>query len=443
MPQSRTAWSLLIGVVLLVMLLVIGVVPRLRQNAELVAASTAPDAGVVSVSVVAPGRADGPTDLVLPSNIQAIEETAIYARTNGYVRERYVDIGDRVAAGKVLAQIDTPELDQELSQSRAALAQTRWGRAKAQASLTQARATLQQARAGLDQSKANEGFAGVTSERFARLESAELIARQDADEKRTAFAAPRATTAAAQANVEAMQANVGALEASVGAARANVAASEANVQRLTALQSFQRLEAPFAGIITVRGTDRGALITSGSGSSASPPLFRIARIDTLRIFVNVPQTFVRSITPGQEAKVLVPEYPQRTFVGTIASTAGALDPTSRTLLTEVRLRNDDRALMPGMYAQVKFSVPPSDEVWVVPATAIITRSAGSQVVAVHGDGTVKYLGVQLGRDLGQSVEIVSGLSGQERLVVSPPDGLKDGVRGALEKPKAAEAAKKE
>ena len=240
-----------------------------------------------------------------------------------------------------------------------------------------------------------------------------------------------------------MQANVGALEASVGAARANVAASEANVQRLTALQSFQRLEAPFAGIITVRGTDRGALITSGSGSSASPPLFRIARIDTLRIFVNVPQTFVRAITPGQEAKVLVPEFPQRTFIGTIASTAGALDPTSRTLLTEVRLRNDDRALMPGMYAQVKFSVPPSDDVWVVPATAIVTRAAGSQVVAVRGDGTVKYLGVQLGRDLGQSVEIVSGLSGQERLVVSPPDGLKDGVRVALEKPKAAEAAKKE
>jgi len=443
MPESKTGWGALIGVTLLVALLVIGIVPRLRDQSERVAAATAPDAGLVTVSVATPRRADGPSDLLLPSNIQAIEEAALYAPTSGYVRERYVDIGDRVTAGKVLAQIDTPELDQELSQARAALAQTRSALAQAQASFTQAQANLQQARASLEQSKANEGFASATSDRFSRLEQAELIAHQDADEKRTAFAAARATTAAAQANVEAMQANVGALEASVGAARANVAASEANVQRLTALQSFQRLEAPFAGIITVRGTDRGALITSGSGSSASPPLFRIARIDTLRIFVNVPQTFVRAITPGQEAKVLVPEFPQRTFVGTIASTAGALDPTSRTLLTEVRLRNDDRALMPGMYAQVKFSVPPSDDVWVVPATAIVTRAAGSQVVAVHGDGTVKYLGVQLGRDLGQSVEIVSGLSGQERLVVSPPDGLKDGVRVALEKPKAAEAAKKE
>src|SRR5438132_1946263 len=199
MPKSRTGWGLLIGAALLAVLVVIGIVPRVRQNAELVAASTAPDAGVVQVDVIAPKRADGPIDLVLPSNIQAIEEAAIYARTNGYVRERYVDIGDRVAAGKVLAQIDTPELDQELSQSRAALAQTRSGLAQAQASLTQARATLQQARAGLDQSKANEGFAGVTSERFARLESAELLARQDADENRTAFAAARATPSAAQA----------------------------------------------------------------------------------------------------------------------------------------------------------------------------------------------------------------------------------------------------
>src|SRR5947199_10300066 len=263
MPESRTTWSLLIAVILLVMLIVIGVVPRMRQSAELVAASTAPDAGLTPVSVAAPRRVEGPIDLVLPSNIQAIEEAALYARTSGYVRERYVDIGDRVTAGKVLAQIDTPELDQELSQARAALAQTRSALAQAQASFTQAQANLQQARASLEQSKANEGFAAATSDRFSRLEQAELIAHQDADEKRTAFAAARATTAAAQANVEAMQANVGALEASVGAARANVAASEANVQRLTALQSFQRLEAPFAGILTVRGTDRGALITSG------------------------------------------------------------------------------------------------------------------------------------------------------------------------------------
>src|SRR2546422_3499283 len=271
MPKSRTTWSLLIGVALLVALLVIGVVPRLRQSAELVAAATAPAAGLVPVSVVPPRRADGPIDLVLPSNIQAIEETAIYARTSGYVRERYVDIGERVAAGKVLAQIDTPELDQELSQARAALAQTRSSLAQAGASLSQAHANLQQARAGLDQSKANEAFAGITSDRFTRLERDELVAHQDADEKRTALAAARATTAVSRAHVDAMQANLGALEASVEAARANVAANEANVQRLMALQSFQKVEAPFAGIITARGTDRGALITSGQRQCREPP----------------------------------------------------------------------------------------------------------------------------------------------------------------------------
>jgi RND family efflux transporter MFP subunit len=431
MPKSRTGWGFLIGVALLVVLVVIGIVPRVRQNAELVAASTAPDAGIVQVSVVPPKRSDGPIDLVLPSNIQAIEEAAIYARTNGYVRERYVDIGDRVAAGKVLAQIDTPELDQELSQARAALAQTRSGLAQARASFTQAQANLNQARAGLEQSKANESFASVTADRFVKLEREELVAHQDADEKRTALAAARATTGVSQANVDAMQANLGALEASVEAARATVAASEANVQRLMALQSFQKVEAPFAGIITARGIDRGALITSGSGKDASP-LFRLAHVENLRIFVNVPQTFVRSIVPGQDAQILVPEFPKRVFVGRIASTAGALDATSRTLLTEVRLRNQDHALMPGMYAQVKFSLVPADAVWVVPATALLARSAGPQVVDVRRDGTVHYLGVQLGRDLGNSIEIIDGLNGGERLVVSPPDGLKEGTRVAVE-----------
>src|SRR6266850_1773299 len=440
MPESKTGWGVLIGVTLLVTLLVIGIVPRLRDQSERVAAATAPDAGLVPVSVATPRRANGPNDLLLPSNIQAIEEAAIYARTSGYVRERYVDIGDRVAAGKPLAQIDTPELDQELSQARAALAQTRSGLAQARASFSQAQANLNQAHAGVEQSKANESFAGITAQRFTRLEQEELVAHQDADEKRTALAAARATTAVSQANVDAMQANLVALEASVEAAQANVAANEANVQRLKAVQSFQRVEAPFAGIITARGIDRGALITSGSGNGANL-LFRIAHVENLRIFVNVPQTFVRSVAPGQEVQILVPEYPQRPFVGKIVSTAGALDPASRTLLTEVRLRNDDHALMPGMYAQVKFSLVPADDVWVIPATALIARAAGPQVVTVRGDGTVHYVSVQLGRDLGQSLEILAGLSGTERLVVSPPDGLKEGgrvtVTGAREEPAKA------
>jgi multidrug efflux pump subunit AcrA (membrane-fusion protein) len=428
MPRSARAWSALVAAALLVILLAIGVVPRLRRHAELVAAATAPDAGLTPVSVAQPRAANGPNELLLPSSIQAIEETAIYARTNGYVRERYVDIGSRVAADAVLAQIDTPELDKELSQARATAAQARAGLAQAQASLGQAQANLHQARAGLDQSVANMDLARVTADRFTELEQKELIARQDADERRTASTAAQATTAAARANVDAMQANIGALDASVVAARANVAASEANVERLLALQSFQRVQAPFAGIITARGIDRGALITAGTGAG---PLFRLARTDHLRIFVNVPQTAVRSIDAGQEAQVLVSEFRGRRFVGRVASTAGALDPSSRTLLTEVRLPNPDGALLPGMYAQVKFTVLSATPALLVPATTLVVGADGARVIVVRDDRTVHYQPIELGRDLGRTVEILSGLTGNERLVVNPPDGLKEGDRVVL------------
>jgi multidrug efflux pump subunit AcrA (membrane-fusion protein) len=230
MRESKARWGVLVGVALTVTLLVIGIGPRMRDSAEHVAATAGPDAGLVPVSVVMPRRADGPNDLLLPSNIQAIEEAAIYARTNGYLRERYVDIGDRVAVGAVLAVIDTPELDKEMGQARATLAQTRAGLAQAQASLGQAQAHLMEARASLQLSIANMELARVSADRFTRLEEEDAVARQDTDERRTAFAVAQARTAAAQANVDAMQANIGALEASVAAARANVAANEANVE---------------------------------------------------------------------------------------------------------------------------------------------------------------------------------------------------------------------
>lgn len=429
----RLSRMAVIALCLLAGLLALGIVPRVRRAAELRVAVD-PQNHLLPVSLVVPRPAPATTDLDLPGNIQAIRETPIYARTNGYLRQWFVDIGDRVEAGKVLAVIDTPELDQQLSQARAQLAQAQASLAQSEAGLQQARANTQQARASFQQTKANLGLARVTAQRWNQLVTEGAVARQDADEKQSALDAAQANTEAAQANVDAAQANVGAIEANVIAARANVAANEANVRQLKALQSFQRVTAPYAGIITARTVDRGALITAGSGGAAAP-LFRMAQIDTLRIFVNVPQTFVRSIAPGQEVQILVPEYPKRPFGGRIASTAGALDPTSRTLLTEVRLRNDDHALLPGMYAQVKFSLAPAETVWIVPATALLARSAGPQVVDVRRDGTVHYLGVQLGRDLGQSVEVVVGLTGGERLVLNPPDGLKEGMRVAAEEPK--------
>jgi len=199
------------------------------------------------------------------------------------------------------------------------------------------------------------------------------------------------------------------------------------VQRLTALRSFQQLTAPFDGIITARAVDRGALITAGSGST-SAPLFRMARAERLRIYVRVPQTWVRALTPGGQAQVLVPEFPARTFLGQVVSTAGALDQASRTLLTEVQIPNDDGSLLPGMFANVQFAITRAEPPLWLPATALILGAGGVQVAVVRDDQTVHVQTVEVGHDLGQKVEIVAGLTGTESVIVNGGDGLREGLR---------------
>lgn len=400
-----------IAVTLVAGFLTMGIVPRVERASELRTAAENPQNRLPPVSVVLSRPAPPTTDLDLPGSIQAVQETPIYARVNGYLRQWFFDIGDRVERRHVLAEIDTPELDQQLGQARAVLAQ-------AQASLAQTEAGLQQARATVRQTQANLGFARVTADRWKRLSAEGAVSRQDADQYETAYTA-------AQANMDASQANVGALEANVVAAKASVVANEANARQLAALQSFQKVTAPYTGIITARTVDRGALITAGS-SSTSVPLFRMAQIDTLRIFVNVPQTFARSIAPGQAAKIRLQEFPGRAFSGKVSRDAGALDPTSRTLLTEVIVPNGDLTLKPGMYAQVRFSVTAADPPLLVPATALLMRADGPQVAVVRTDRTVHLQKVELGRDLGETVEVTSGLRGDERLIVNIPDGLKEG-----------------
>jgi len=379
-------------------LLAVGIVPRVRRAAELSAAVEAPQNRLLGVSVVVPRPAPAATDLDLPGNIQAIQETPIYARVDGYLRQRFADIGDRVERGQVLAEIDTPELDQQVSQ--------------AEATVSQARASLAQTEASVQQAKANLELARISAERWAALLADGAVARQDVDERRSQYDAARASTDAARANVD--------------ATRANMAAIAANLQRLRALESFKKVVAPYSGIVTARTVDRGALITAGSGG-ASVPLFRIAQIDTLRILVNVPQTFVRSIAPGQEARIVVREFPGRVFAGKVSRDASALDATSRTLLTEVLVPNTDLTLKPGMYAQVKFSVVGPDPPFLIPATALLIRAEGPQVALVRDDDTVYFQKVELGRDLGTTVEVVSGLKGDERLIINVPDGLKQGT----------------
>jgi len=415
---TRLVVILLIGIIGLVAL---GTLPRVRRHQDLAAAARAVKDGVPVVSVILPVHGKPDAEFTLPGTIQAIQETAISARVDGYLKRRLVDIGDRVVAGQVLAEIDTPELDQQLYQAKATLAQ-------AQAARAQAVASLEQARSALVHNQVQLEYNGTNLWRWRTLKERELVAQQDVDDRQVLV-----TTA--QADVKAAQANVVALEASVAAADANVASNQANVQRLVDMQSFQRIRAPFPGIITVRNVDNGALISSGS-TTTNTPLFRMAQIDSLRIFVSVPQTFVTDVRPGLPAELLVREFPQRVFPGRVVSTAGALDPTSRTLLTEVRIQNEGELLRPGMYTDVRFHLMRTDPPLVIPSSALIIRSGPPRVAVVGADGRVRFPVVQLCRDFGTTVEVVGGLSERDRLLVTPPDTLQEGAAVQVAAPSA-------
>jgi RND family efflux transporter MFP subunit len=401
--SSIRAWQrdgsrvVVITVVIVVVLGVIGLAPRLWRERQLRATVHEVQAQAPAVTVSFPARAPTNTDLVLPGSIQAVQETAIYARVDGYLRRRLVNIGDRVKNGQVLAEIDTPELDQQLYQAKAALAQ--------------AISTLQQVRATLQHNETQLEYNRTNLERWRTMKERNLVAQQDVDDR--------------QVQVNAGQADVAAAQANVAAAEANVTANKANVERLTNLQSFQNIRAPFSGVITVRNVDNGALIGAGSGSNTQP-LFRMAQTDSLRIFVNVPQTYVASIAPGLKTELVVREFPQKHFSAEVASLAGALDPVSRTMLTEVRMNNEGNLLRPGMYADVRFQLTRREPPLIVPASALIFRSGQPRVATVIGVNKVRFQIVQLGRDYGASVEIVDGLHEKDRLLIAPPDDLQDG-----------------
>jgi multidrug efflux pump subunit AcrA (membrane-fusion protein) len=578
-----------IGAFLLAGLLGLGIVPRWQKSAALRAAAQTENASAAVVSVVAPVRAPAGGDLTLPGGIEAIEQTAINARTSGYLRRRYVDIGSRVQAGQLLAEIDSPEVVQQLEQARA-------DAARADAGLSQARAVLARTQAGVEQARADAAKAGATVEQaradVARTEAAHqqaqaetsraqagvsqgnaevtrmganvgqaraalagsqaglaqakqdlaakqaelvrdranlqiaekswkrweglvregAVSAQEADERRSQFEArqaevhasesavsatqarveavqasveasrsdieaAQASVGSSQATVQAAQAGVGSNEASVraaqaavtsgqanaaatlsawrasrasvraaerqvDAARSDVAAaaaavrsSQANVRRYTVLQSFQRVVAPFAGVITARNVDNGTLITAGgppaSGDSAAASgngamrggLFGIARTDTLRILVQVPQTFVNSVRPGQQARITLREFPRREFVGEVFRLAGALDSTSRTLLAEIRLRNPGNLLAPGMYADIQLAPVGVEQALRVPSNTLILGADGTRVATVTRERKVHLQSVQLGRDLGTEVEITNGLRGDEKLISNPTDDL--------------------
>jgi membrane fusion protein, multidrug efflux system len=358
--------------VLIIIGLAVGFVPRLLAHRTL--AKETAENSVPSVAVVSPAPGKSEMGVPLPAEVQAFVEASIYARANGYLKGWNVDIGQNVQAGQLLAEIDTPELDQQLEQAKAEVAQA----------------------------DANLSLAKSTSERWADLLRTASVSEQETAEK--------------QADYELK--------------KANLEAAHANLHRLEDLKSFGRVTAPFAGTITARDTDVGQLITAGNGRA----LFRLAQTNPLRVYVHVPQTLSRAVELGQKAELTVSEFPGRKFDAKIVRTAGAMDPTSRTLLAELEVNNPQNEILAGSYAQVRFHDTQGDPTLTLPANTLLFRSEGMQVGVVNSGGKVEMHTVRLGRDFGQTVEIVEGIKAGDHVIMNPADSLASGMTVRVAEP---------
>lgn len=338
----------------------------------------------VYVNVTAPISGGEGRTLSLPGTLQGYMQSPIAARASGYLRRWYKDIGAHVNKGDLLAEIETPEIDQQLSQSVAA---------------------RQQAAASLD-------LARSTSERWESLRKRDAVSQQEVDERRSAYAQ----------------------------AQANLAAADANVERLRQLEGFKRVVAPFSGVITRRNVDVGDLIDAGS--SGGRALFQIAQSDSLRVYVNVPQAYANLVHVGQKVNVTQPELRGRTFEGQIARTSASIDTTTRAMQVEVTLQNREGELLPGAYVQVMLPLAASKSLS-VPVNALMIRGDGIRVATVSGDGRVHLQSVRVGRNYGESIEVLEGLAGNERLVLNPSDSLAEGDQVVVAAPDAARTKRAE
>jgi RND family efflux transporter MFP subunit len=344
-----------------------GEISRVRARSSL--GKETAEAAIPTVITITPNRTSLGEELVLPGAVQAYIEAPIYARTSGYLKDWRTDIGTQVTKGQLLGEIETPEVDQQLSQAQADLATAR----------------------------ANESLSNSTNERWKGLLATESVSKQDADE--------RAGDAAAK--------------------KAAADSAAANVSRLRDLESFKRVVAPFSGVITARNTDIGALINAGQ--SAGTELFRIADTHKLRIYVQVPETYAAVTNPGLEAELRFAEQPNKTFAAKTVRTSNALDPNLKTLQVELELDNANHEVFPGAYAEVHFKLPASAESLRLPANTVLFRAAGLQVATVDGQKRVKLKNIVQGRDFGNTIEILSGLQPDDVVILNPPDSLTDGV----------------
>jgi len=368
---KRYGWVIL---ALALLLSVWGILSRLSARSAL--DREARETAIPMVITTRPRGGPAADTLVLPGSVQAYYEAPIYARTSGYLKGWYTDIGAPVKKGQLLAEIDTPEVDQQLRQSEADLATAR----------------------------ANYELARTTNERWQGLRSTESVSQQDADQR----AGDAAAKAAAQAS------------------------AAANVARLRELEGFKRVVAPFAGVVTQRNTDVGALINAGE--TPGSPLFRVADTHRLRIYVQVPQAYAAQVRTGMSATLEFTDHPGQHFAATVASTAHALDATSRTLQVELQIDNSAGELLPGSYVQVTFSLPPSTGTLRVPVNAVIFRGKTPQVAVVDDAQRVRLRDIAEGRDFGTEVEVLAGIGPNDTLIVNPPDSIAEGAQVRIQPP---------
>ena len=362
-----------IAVIVVAVIVFIGIAYRLLERSHdehKLSESTAANA-TPTVSVVVPTVATSGSEIALPSNTQAFDDTPIYARTSGYVKKWYVDLGQQVTQGELMATIETPELDEQ----------------------------LQVAQANLQSAQADLNLANTTSDRYQNLLKSDSVSKQETDVAVSGAAAKKAA----------------------------VAAAEANVRRLQQLQSFEKVYAPYSGTVTERNVDIGDLIDSGSpgtGSTAKE-MFRVASINTLRVFVQVPEIYAPNIKNGDIATLTLDEYPGQIFTGTVARNSSAIDQASRTLNVEVDVNNSDHKLLPGAYVFVHFKIPQTERMLSVPSNTLLFRAQGLQVGIVR-NGTVHLQAVTIGKDNGKTVEIASGLTPKDQVILDPSDSLANG-----------------
>ncbi len=376
--SARRWWIAVLALAAVAAIVVSGILPRIHARADLDKETA--EMAIPTVSVVHPKRGAPAQEVVLPANVQAYIDSPIYARTNGYLRHWYVDIGAHVKAGELLADIETPEVDQQLRQSRADLATA----------------------------EANLNLSKITADRYEDLLKTDSVSKQDTDNAVGDYAAKQATVQSAQANVK----------------------------RLEELQSFEKIYAPFDGVITARNTDIGALIDSGSSGGARTELFHIAQPDKLRVYVNVPEIYSQAAKPGLTADLALSEFPGRLFPGTLVRTAEAIDQSTRTLLVEIRVFNPTGTLLSGAYAEVHLKLPTATSAFIIPVNALLFRAEGLRVAAVTDGHHADLKQITLGHDFGSEVEVIAGLTGNESIIVNPPDSIVAGEEVRIAQPAA-------